>query len=547
MRSWISTLFPLLLLSSSSLANEVGLESAGPTRFGAVFPILSEQRVGKFNGDHGLSAAFQFKQSEETSVGVLVSLKTGAQAKLKGRIGGQSIDMAITGTDSPEWLDLGKVRIPQDKVLSIEIDAGERRGGGSVMLHKFRFSSEAAALPMLALNTAYRDGEGMKGNRRGVTFTQVGGSLLIPVQVDKPGLKKLSLAFQSQDGATANFAVESRFGGQVIGSPLEVAVTGTGKNAESKSFALNFPQAGTYLIAVTPKALSAELTLERLLLQACDNSDLWSLPNANSQSVHFGYPIPKGETAVWAYAEATSMPGPAHTYNCVLGFSQGYFGFQRRGTTTALDDRWFIYSLWDNGFIKKSSKKDGVGGVDNSVVRLINKGSDAEASAFDHEGSGGHSHLAYPWQDKKPYGFLLGVKPDGDGAIFTTYVRLPETLEWKLIASFRRPKTEAKIDGLYSFVEDWTGAYGQKERVCSYRNLWVQNPAGKWLPLLEAHSSATQELGRSDFSHKIVNDSFVLSTGGYGPAEGRRDQILQLPAGVERTPPQIDLARLPVK
>ena len=80
--------------------------------------------------------------------------------------------------------------------------------------------------------------------------------------------------------------------------------------------------------------------------------------------------------SVARYTVMPSAPGPAATYNCVLGFGQGYFGFQRRALGTNPDDRWFIYSLWDSGYVKNAAKKEGADSEElkNSIVRMLAKG-----------------------------------------------------------------------------------------------------------------------------------------------------------------------------
>ena len=114
-----------------------------------------------------------------------------------------------------------------------------------------------------------------------------------------------------------------------------------------------------------------------------------------------------------------------------------------------------------------------------------------------------------------------------------------------LVSDFRKQHTQAKLDGLYSFVEDWSGASGQQKRVCHYSNLWIRNAEGKWLQLREAKSSATAELGRADFDHYVEGNGVVLSTGGYGEPKGKRGVMLQIPES--KTPPQVDVDKLPVK
>ncbi|NBV53934.1 MAG: DUF3472 domain-containing protein, partial [Verrucomicrobia bacterium] len=241
---------------------------------------------------------------------------------------------------------------------------------------------------------------------------------------------------------------------------------------------------------------------------------------------------------------AKALPGPPTTYNCVLGFGHGYFGFQRKTAGPEAKDRVFIYSLWDNGYVKNDAKKVSAEELRDLVVTTVAKGEGVNASAFDHEGSGGHSDLPYAWKDNATYSFLLGVKAEGDAAIYSAWVKLAETGKWRFLTSFRRPKTEAKIDGLYSFVEDWSGSYGQVERKCLYSNLWIRNPAGKWVALKEAKSSATSELGRKDFSHTVEANAVALTTGGYASTDGKRGVVLTIPAGKE---PVVDFNKLPAK
>jgi hypothetical protein len=438
----------------------------------------------------------------------------------------------------------------------LQLEAKERKG--SVTLHGYRFTctantkAKATAVQLLHLKTAYTESPEISvGDRGGVgaaTIQKAGGRLLIPVVVEKPGVKKLSVRFTANKGSTATLAAHVvdnlKVDALKKAAKVSVQLTGTGKPALSKEIALTFPAAGTYLVALDAQQAEGSVTLNGLLLIGATNPELWALPNGNAQSVHFGYALPKGETALWAYAEAKSLPGPPTTYNCVLGFGHGYFGFQRKTSGPEAKDRVFIYSLWDNGYVKNDAKKVSAEELRDLVVTTVAKGEGVNASAFDHEGSGGHSDLPYAWKDNTTYSFLLGVKADGDAAVYSAWVKLAETGQWRFLTSFRRPKTAAKIDGLYSFVEDWSGSYGQVERKCLYSNLWIRNSAGKWVALKEAKTSATSELGRKDFNHTVEGNAVALITGGYSSTDGKRGVVLAVPAGKE---PVVDLAKLPTK
>ena len=550
--------FLLTLPCLALTANEVGLESTNPSRFGAKFTEAGGKVAAEFNGDHGVFAFVSFAEKGEWNAEALVTMPTGKSATLTGKIAGKEYNASakVQGTGKPEWIALGSFAVFADTPAFLQLEAKERKG--AIILHGYRFTctanakAKATAVPLLHLKTAYTESPEISvGDRGGVgaaTIQKSGGRLLIPVVVEKPGVKKLSVRFTANKGSTATLAAHVvdnlKLDALKKTSKVSVLLTGTGKPAVSQEIALTFTTAGTYLVALEPQQASGSVTLNGLLLIGAANQELWALPNGNAQSVHFGYPVPKGETALWAYAESKSLPGPPTTYNCVLGFGHGYFGYQRKTAGTEAKDRVFIYSLWDNGYVKNDAKKVSAEELRDLVVTTVAKGQDVVASAFDHEGSGGHSHLDYSWKDNTTYSFLLGVKADGDAAIFSAWVKLAETGQWRFLTSFRRPKTAAKLDGLYSFVEDWSGSYGQVERKCLYSNLWIRNAAGKWVALKEAKTSATSELGRKDFSHAIEGNSVTLITGGYSSTDGKRGVMLAVPAGKT---PSIELEKLPTK
>ena len=536
-------------------ANEVRLESTCPARFGA---RLTEA-AAEFNGEHGVFAFFSFSEKGEWTAEAAVELPAGKTARLTGKIAGKAFaaDGLAEGTgDKAKWVALGKFTAPAGVPVFMQLEAKDRKGPVTLLGYRFTCAAnpkaQATAVPLLHLKTAYTESPEISvGDRGGVgaaTIQKAGGRLLVPVVVGKPGAKTLAVRFTANAGAKAALAVhvidDLKADALRKTAKVSVQLDGAGKPAVSKEFTLTFPAAGTYLIALEPLQAAGAVTLNGLLLKGATNPELWALPNGNAQSVHFGYPLPEGETALWAYAEARSRPGPPTTYNCVLGFGHGYFGFQRKTAGAEAKDRVFIYSLWDNGYVRNDAKKPGADELRDLVVTTVAKGEGVVASAFDHEGSGGHSHLDYAWKDDATYAFLLGAKADGDAAVFSAWVRPAETGRWRFLTSFRRPKTAAKLDGLYSFVEDWSGSYGQVERQCLYSNLWIRNAAGKWVALKEARTSATKELGRLDYAHSVVGDAVALTTGGYSRADGRTGATLAIPPGKE---PSVDLASLPTK
>ena len=386
-------------LVATLAANDVGLDSAGPTRFGARFEEADGKRIAKFNGDKGLTATFTFAAEGETTVAVQVTLPKDGKAKLTGRLANKAIGGDVQGTGQPQWVELGSARVAANTPTVVSLEASERKG--NVVVHGFRFGANATATPAVNFRTAYAANKdvslGDRGGLGAATF-KADGMLLVPVVVEKAGEVTFAARFTlaaSAKRALQVTATDNLEDTRTRAAVVDLALAGTGKLAQSADFTLSFPKAGTYLIALASKADGdAALTINGLLIRKGSNANLWSLPNGNAQSVHYGYPLPKGETALWAYAEAKAAPGPAATYNCVLGFGQGYFGFQRRALGTNPDDRWFIYSLWDNGYVKNNVKNTNQDPEElkNAIVRMLAKGDDVKAYAFDHEGSGGHSH-----------------------------------------------------------------------------------------------------------------------------------------------------------
>ena len=230
----------------------------------------------------------------------------------------------------------------------------------------------------------------------------------------------------------------------------------------------------------------------------------------NAASVHLGYPIPEGAKVVAFTNEVTVKTDPIWSYYMACGFRRGYFGIQVNSPT----ERRIIFSIWDSGNE----------GVDRSKVapddrvQLLAKGKDVVASDFGNEGTGGHSHLVYPWKTGATYRFLVTAKPDGTHTIYSGYFFFPERKAWGLIASFRAPKDGDTLRGLYSFNEDFAGANGQKRRWAEFGPQWIQTEDGKWSELLTARFThdATGKADRTDYAAGVGKDGrFVLSNGGF--------------------------------
>lgn len=259
---------PCLALS----ANEVGLESTNPSRFGAKFTETSGKTVAEFGGDHGVFAFVSFAEKGEWTVEAQVTMPAGKSATLTGKIAGKAFtaDGKVEGSGKPEWVALGSFNTLADTPAFLQLEAKDRKG--NVTLYGYRFTcaanakAKATAVPLLHLKTAYTESPEISvGDRGGVgaaTIQKSGGRLLIPVVVEKPGVKKLSVRFTANKGSTATLAahVVDNLKLDALKKTAKVAVelVGTGKPALSKEIALTFlPRALTWSPSTLKKPTGA--------------------------------------------------------------------------------------------------------------------------------------------------------------------------------------------------------------------------------------------------------------------------------------------------
>lgn len=246
-----------------------------------------------------------------------------------------------------------------------------------------------------------------------------------------------------------------------------------------------------------------------LIGDAATDARASTVERRNAASVHLNYPLERGEAVEWFYGEVRAITDPIHSYYEVLGFHRGYFGIQVNSPT----ERRIIFSVWDAGGEKNDRNKVA---ADNRV-KLLAKGDAVVAGDFGNEGTGGHSHLVYPWKTGETYKLLLGARVEGDATIYSAYFFFPERNDWGLIASFRAPRDAKLPHGLYAFNENFGGSNGDARRVCEFSNAWVRHPDGTWRELLEAkftHDGHGKEQ-RRDYAAWARGPGFILSNGGF--------------------------------
>lgn len=166
-------------------------------------------------------------------------------------------------------------------------------------------------------------------------------------------------------------------------------------------------------------------------------------------------------------------------------------------------------------------------------VQLLAKGPDVVAESFGNEGTGGHSHLVYPWKTGETYRFLVSAQPDGTATIYTAYFYFQEKQTLGLIAGFRAPKDGGYLRHLNSFNEDFWGANGQQQRLAEFGNQWIKTTDNHWIELTKArftHTAVGKYKDRLDRGAGVVGDRFYLTNGGFKPESIEYNDVLNRPA-----------------
>ncbi|MDE2125736.1 MAG: DUF3472 domain-containing protein [Armatimonadetes bacterium] len=242
---------------------------------------------------------------------------------------------------------------------------------------------------------------------------------------------------------------------------------------------------------------------------ASDGAHFNTAERRNSASVHLFYPTPAGAGVDLFYNEVTPVADPLWTYYMACGFDRGYFGIQVNSPT----ERRIIFSVWDAGNEAVSRSKV----AQSNRVTLLAKGDGVYAGSFGNEGTGGHSHLVFPWLAGKTYRLAVTAKVEGDSTIYTAWFWFPDPGQWRLIARFSAPHDGHWLRGLYSFDEDFGGDNGNLPRLARFGGGWLHTTDGKWLPLTEASFShdGTGKTERKDYGGGVSGNRFYLATGGF--------------------------------
>ncbi|MEW7278213.1 DUF3472 domain-containing protein [Aquimarina sp. 2201CG1-2-11] len=229
-------------------------------------------------------------------------------------------------------------------------------------------------------------------------------------------------------------------------------------------------------------------------------------------SVHLGYVIPTNNNIQAFYNEVEVPKGQdvIGSYFMANGFQYGYFGIQVNSST----ERRILFSVW-SPFVT-----DNPGDIpEEDRIKLLKKGNGVITNQFGGEGSGGQSYKVFDWKSGIRYKFLLLGKPAGNNYTdFTAYFMDPTKGKWDLIASFRRPKTNAYLKNQYSFLENFITHTGDTERAANFYNQWVYDTGNRWHQITRArftYDATAENEFRFDYSGGVSDDGFFLRNCGF--------------------------------
>lgn len=364
------------------------------------------------------------------------------------------------------------------------------------------------------------------------------------VRVSQAGKLKLSATLKGGTG-------ESEVQFKVLGKPFQVKITPT-TTQEYTIGEWEISQAGYLAIDAQGIRRSGSTfgDLQQFTLSGSalggdnvfvkNNTDNYFYWGRRGPSVHLRYTLPANQNIEWFYSELTvpEKEDVIGSYYMANGFGEGYFGMQVNSPT----ERRVLFSVWS------PFSTDNPNAIpDDQKIVMLKKGADVYTGEFGNEGSGGQSYLKYPWKAGNTYRFLLQGKPTTDNyTIYTAYFFAPEENQWRLIASFKRPKTNTYLKSLYSFLENFTPDTGNQSRMALYGNQWVWTSQNQWIELTEAKftgDATARKNYRKDYAGGLSKGAFFLKNCGFFNDFVPLDGTFQRNAA--KSPPAINFSALP--
>jgi len=295
-------------------------------------------------------------------------------------------------------------------------------------------------------------------------------------------------------------------------------------------------KAGEYFPEIQSFLIGGEITNSKVYFARDDF--YWG---RRGPSVHLNFQVPENAGNIEYFYNEITVPennDVLGSYFMACGFAQGYFGIQVNSET----ERRVLFSVWS------PFNTDNPGEIpEDQKIELLKKGEDVYTGEFGNEGSGGQSYYKYNWKAGTIYKFLLKANPTGNGETdFTAWFFAPEVGKWKLIASWRRPKTNSFLTRPHSFLENFYTETGNVTRKGIYSNQWVCSSEKKWIEITKmkftADATARKE-SRMDYSGGAENQSFFLQNCGFFSETTTIDSFFERkPTGI---PPIINFEDLP--
>ena len=259
-------------------------------------------------------------------------------------------------------------------------------------------------------------------------------------------------------------------------------------------------------------------------------------------SVHLRYNTPNsGDDYEWFYSEIEVPQGSdtLGSYFMTNGFGEGYMGIQVNSSS----ERRVLFSVWSPFHTDDPSTIP-----EEDRIELLAKGQGVTTGQFGNEGSGGQSYYVYDWKPATTYKLLVNIKPSEEvgKSDYSGYFYSPETNEWKLIASFRRPKTTTYVTNQHSFLENFIPSAGQFERKGLYKNQWLRNTSGQWHGVSEAtftYDATAEKEARLDYQGGVEDGVFYMKNTGFFSESTAKYTKFSVSPGSE---PELDLSKLPV-
>lgn len=359
--------------------------------------------------------------------------------------------------------------------------------------------------------------------------------------VDRPGAISLALRGHAVEG---DALMEARVGEQRLMTQVRSALEKTYPLGEVSIASAGYVRVD--LRASDGKAEVSQLVVQSdvagMTLDFVKNNDgnmfYWG---RRGPSVHLQYETPAKVDLTYAYSEIMVPEGQdvLGAYYMANGFGEGYFGIQ----VNSPRERRVLFSVWSP--FRTDNPKDIP--ADQRVVTLA-KGEGVRAQDFGNEGSGGQSYLVYPWTAGTTYRFLTKVKPDGNGStVYTSWFGDKAAGTWRLIASFRRPKTDSHLTRFHSFLENFAPDFGALGRTADYGNQWVYDVDGTWHEITRARltgDNTARGRHRLDYAGGSVGNHFFMTHCGFFSPHVALDQTFQRESDAG-SKPTIEFDRLP--